>query len=125
MARWDYVILLYLTVGLAIPGGLSITFEDGEISSEVSLQKSDSPHYVRGFLNVTSGGRLTVEAGSEVYFSSTGGLNITGGQLVVNGTEEEPVLFDLWKTDDTPETNRTAAVRFKDTGETTERGRGM
>nr|NQU93725.1 hypothetical protein [Bacteroidota bacterium] len=55
---------------------------------------SDLPIVVYGYAIVDSTGSLTIEAGTKIHFHSGSGLWIyKGGSLKVNGTIEEPVIF--------------------------------
>jgi len=58
---------------------------------------SESPYEVTGEINVPTGQILTIEAGVEINFQGHYKFNVDG-QLLVNGTEENMVLFT---TDDT------------------------
>ena len=54
----------------------------------------DKPIVVYGYAVVDSTGSLTIEAGTEIYFHSNSGLWIyKGGQLKVQGSRLEPVMF--------------------------------
>lgn len=61
----------------------------------VNVTWTDSlPIVVYGFIAVDSADRLTIEAGTKVYFHNSGGMWVyKGGTLKVNGTKENPVLF--------------------------------
>ncbi|MGN8059886.1 hypothetical protein ACTJKN_26650 [Pedobacter sp. 22163] len=50
------------------------------------------PYIINGSLTVKSGGSLTVQPGTKIYFHKDANLNIEGN-LVVNGSLTEPVLF--------------------------------
>nr|WP_276904826.1 hypothetical protein [Pedobacter kyonggii] len=50
------------------------------------------PYIINGSLTVKSGGSLTIQPGTKIYFHKDANLNIEGN-LVVNGSLTEPVLF--------------------------------
>jgi hypothetical protein len=50
------------------------------------------PYIINGSLTVKSGGALTIQPGTKIYFHKDANLNIEGN-LVVNGSLTEPVLF--------------------------------
>lgn len=50
------------------------------------------PYIINGSLTVKSGGSLTIQPGTKIYFHKDANLNIEGN-LVVNGSLAEPVLF--------------------------------
>ncbi len=52
------------------------------------------PHVVYGFAVVDSTCKLTIEAGTQIYFHNNAGLWVyKGGSIKVLGTKEEPVVF--------------------------------
>lgn len=52
------------------------------------------PHVVYGFAVVDSTCKLSIEAGTKIYFHNNSGLWVyKGGSIKVNGTKEEPVIF--------------------------------
>jgi hypothetical protein len=54
----------------------------------------DRPIVIYGFVAIDSLDRLTIEAGTRIYFHQGGGLWVyRGGTLRVMGTEAEPVIF--------------------------------
>ena len=61
----------------------------------VDVRWTDSlPYVVYGFVVVDSLDKLTIEKGTKVYFHNNSGLWVySGGQLTVNGTKDEPVIF--------------------------------
>lgn len=70
------------------------------------LIPAESPYVIRGTFVVPEGTTLTVEAGVVVKFETVGRIdqfNAAGmtvrGQLVVEGTESEPVYFTDWRDD--------------------------
>jgi len=50
------------------------------------------PYIINGSLTVKSGGALTIQPGTKIYFHKDASLNIEGN-LAVNGSLTEPVLF--------------------------------
>ncbi len=63
-----------------------------------SLEKvtwnKDKPIVVYGFAVVNAYGSLTIQPGTKIYFHKNSGLWIyADGKLAVNGTQEEPVVF--------------------------------
>ncbi|CAH0199297.1 MULTISPECIES: hypothetical protein [unclassified Pedobacter] len=50
------------------------------------------PYIINGSLTVKNGGSLTIQPGTKIYFHKDANLNIEGN-LVVNGSLTEPVLF--------------------------------
>lgn len=55
---------------------------------------NDKPYVIYGYAVVDSVGKLTIEAGTKIYVHKKGGLWVyKGGCLHVNGTQDEPVVF--------------------------------
>lgn len=55
---------------------------------------SDKPYVIYGYAVVDSNATLNIDAGAEIYFYNNGGLWVyPGGNLQVNGTLADPVLF--------------------------------
>lgn len=61
----------------------------------VNVTWTDSlPIVVYGYVAIDTLDKLTIEAGTNIYFHNNGGLWVyRGGQLTVNGTKENPVTF--------------------------------
>ncbi len=54
----------------------------------------DLPYVIYGYAVVDSNATLNIDAGARIYFYNNGGLWIyRGGNIQVNGTQSEPVLF--------------------------------
>lgn len=71
----------------------------GALERDTILTKEQSPHYIQQNLSINSGITLKINAGSQIILSS--GVTLTNnGRLVIEGTEQEKVLF----TSDSPET---------------------
>lgn len=66
-----------------------------EKNSPMNMVWTDSlPIVIYGYVFVDSLDQLTIEKGTKVYFHNNAGMWVySGGQLTVNGTKEEPVLF--------------------------------
>lgn len=55
---------------------------------------NDKPHVVYGFVVVDTNCTLTINAGTQLYFHANSGIAVEkGGSLIVNGTVNEPVVF--------------------------------
>lgn len=63
-----------------------------EITSETVLNKTCSPYRVPNNVTITSSGKLVIEAGVELWISEDVSI-LVNGQLRVNGTTDEPVIF--------------------------------
>ena len=65
----------------------------GLVDSTLVLPKlgADSAYLVEETLTVSEGGKLTVEAGSRVYFMQSASLLVDGGQLLLEGTRHDSV----------------------------------
>mgnify|MGYP000855933221 FL=1 len=73
-------------------GNLSYFIVAGE-GEEVTWTK-EKPYVIYGYAVVDSVGKLNIEAGTKIYVHKKGGLWIyKGGCLHVNGTQDEPVVF--------------------------------
>ncbi len=72
-----------------------VVIDPVELRSPSTWRALDVPYRVEGAQTIGAGGHLTIEAGTEVQFISTGSLdvNATTGQLNVRGTAEAPVLL--------------------------------
>lgn len=69
------------------------------IERDTLLTKENSPHYVQQNLSINSGITLKISAGSQIILSD--GVTISNnGRLIIEGSEEEKVLF----TSDSPDT---------------------
>ncbi|HEY8405067.1 MAG TPA: hypothetical protein VIK71_10700 [Flavobacteriales bacterium] len=54
---------------------------------------NDKPHVVYGILAVAPDAKLTIQAGTNVYFHSKSGIYVDRGTLVVQGTIDNKVIF--------------------------------
>lgn len=68
---------------------------DGEISNTVTLPRlgGDSAYLVSDAIRVTQGGRLDVESGVRIYFGQSAYIRIDGGQLNMNGTQNDSIYL--------------------------------
>ena len=62
------------------------------ISSNMTLSISGSPYYARGNVNVSSGIKLTVDAGVEIQMPEFSSI-IVNGSLEMNGSSESPITI--------------------------------
>ncbi|WP_192350410.1 hypothetical protein [Algoriphagus sp. Y33] len=75
---------------------INITTDHGTLDDmEVSLQKLDVPYLVDGRILVSDEAHLTIEAGVEMQFKSSGYLQVSGDNvsLKIQGTDTEQVLL--------------------------------
>lgn len=68
------------------------TLLPARISKNTVLNAARSPYLVEGALVVLPGAKLTVQAGTVIWFRKLG--LIVKGELQINGTEDQPVRFD-------------------------------
>jgi hypothetical protein len=62
---------------------------------------NDKPYVIYGYLVVDSACSLTIEEGTQIHFYNNAGLWIYRyGSLVVNGTKEDPVVFQGFRLED-------------------------
>lgn len=69
-----------------------------EIMEDKTWIKENSPYHIKGQLKIANGATLTIEPGVEVILEDTDGCYrksgiLVDGSLIVNGTNEEKVLF--------------------------------
>src|SRR5690554_1440558 len=78
-----------------LPDYTCLTGPCGDDIPPVNVQWTDSlPIVIYGYVVVDSLDELTIEAGTKVHFHNSAGLWVySGGKLTVNGTKEEPVIF--------------------------------
>lgn len=78
-----------------LPDYTCLTGPCGDEIPPVNVQWTDSlPIVVYGYVVVDSLDELTIQAGTKVHFHNSAGLWVySGGKLTVNGTKEEPVIF--------------------------------
>jgi hypothetical protein len=83
-----------LVVKEGTPPAKAVVLE-GEITSDLSLRAIDS-HTLRGYVYVTEGATLTIEAGTVIKGEkvSMGSLIIErGGKIIAEGTADKPIVF--------------------------------
>jgi hypothetical protein len=78
-------------IQLSAYGQNAIFITEAAISSNTTWTKS-LPYIISGSLTIKNGASLTIEPGVKVYFHKDANLNVEGN-LLVNGTVAEPVLF--------------------------------
>lgn len=78
-----------------LPDYTCLTGPCGDDIPPVNVQWTDSlPIVIYGYVVVDSLDELTIQAGTKVHFHNSAGLWVySGGKLTVNGTKEEPVIF--------------------------------
>ncbi len=55
---------------------------------------NDLPYVIYGYLVIDENDRLTIDKGCEIYFHANSGIWVyQGGNIIVNGTAQEPVIF--------------------------------
>lgn len=65
----------------------------GVIIEDQIWNEENSPYFVEETLLIDSEATLTIEKGTEIFFSKGAKLNVSG-KLLVNGTSDKPVIFD-------------------------------
>jgi hypothetical protein len=78
-------------IQLSAYGQNAIFITEAAIGSNTTWTKS-LPYIISGSLTIKNGASLTIEPGVKVYFHKDANLNVEGN-LLVNGTVAEPVLF--------------------------------
>jgi parallel beta-helix repeat protein len=81
-----------LLLPLATPTTAVATDVGGQITSNTTWTKANSPYVVTGNLLVAQAATLTIQPGVEVRFNSAKSM-LVDGCLVARGTEAEPILF--------------------------------
>lgn len=78
-----------------LPDFTCLTGPCSDFIAPVDVTWTDSlPYVIYGYVAIDSLDKLTIEAGTEIYFHNNGGMWVyRGGTLVVNGTKDNPVLF--------------------------------
>ncbi len=79
-------------LSLILTGATALTAVFEKVADDVVLAREGSPYTFEVSQTVTAGHSLTVEAGVEILMGP-GAAIIVNGSLVVNGTEEEPVVI--------------------------------
>jgi len=78
-------------IQLSAYGQNAIFITESAIGSDITWTKS-LPYIISGTLTIKNGASLTIQPGVKVYFHKDANLNVEGN-LLVNGTVAEPVLF--------------------------------
>jgi hypothetical protein len=78
-------------IQLSAYGQNAIFINGSTIGSNTTWTKS-LPYIINGSLTIENGSSLTIQPGVKVYFHKDANLNVDGN-LIVNGTVAEPVLF--------------------------------
>jgi hypothetical protein len=71
--------------------------EDCPISADHSWSPLGEPYIARGSIRIEDGGNLQLQAGVHLQFAAGAGLlagDAGSGRLLVEGTEEDPVIFE-------------------------------
>jgi hypothetical protein len=97
------IVSLLIAVMIAPNGKVELTFAAeigttitaGQITTDTIWTKEGSPYKVTGGFGLADGVTLTIEKGVKVEFSKNTGLSAYYGQLIVNGTESEKVIFQF------------------------------
>ena len=78
-----------------LPDFTCLTGPCSDVIAPVDVTWTDSlPYVIYGYVAVDTLDKLTIEAGTKVYFHNNGGLWVyRGGTLKVKGTKNEPVIF--------------------------------
>lgn len=90
---------IYILTFLIYLSGMSQDPLPAVLERDTILTKEESPHYIQQNLSIISGITLKINAGAQIILSS--GVTLSNnGRLIIEGSEEEKVLF----TSDSPET---------------------
>jgi hypothetical protein len=76
----------------AVFGPENVNLIPARISSDLSLKEIESPYYLNENINVDSNVTLTINSGVHIYASENASV-VVNGKILVNGTEEDPVLL--------------------------------
>ncbi len=79
-------LILILTISLSAQTNIS----EGNVSG--TWTKANSPYHVNGNIDIPMNSTLTIEPGTEVYFTDQYEFNVHG-QLIAEGTEADSILF--------------------------------
>jgi len=79
----------------SLPDFTCLTGACSDAVAPVDITWTDSlPIVVYGFIAIDTLDKLTIEAGTKIHFHNAGGMWVyRGGELKVNGTKENPVIF--------------------------------
>ncbi|MBU2507665.1 MAG: CotH kinase family protein [Bacteroidetes bacterium] len=95
-------------ISITIPGDTELISEFEAINSSevaqvinepVTLTKSNSPYFVTNDVTVETNGILTIEPGTEIYFSSGKGI-LAKGKVLMTGTQTEPITLTSYYPND-------------------------
>lgn len=89
------VVALCLIAAMTCQPSLAMTVVDTSVEGNTFWTKENGPYVITDRTNFSAnepGATLTIEAGTEVQFDDDAEINIFGN-LIVNGTEAEPVTF--------------------------------
>ncbi len=88
------VILLMALLGTNVKAQHYIPI-DGDISDAITLPRlgGDSAYLVNDAIHVTQGGALDIESGVRIYFGQSAYIRIDGGQLNMNGTQNDSIYL--------------------------------
>lgn len=97
LVAWGQNAIYYTptTFNRNLPDFTCLTGPCGDNIPPVDVTWTDSlPYVIYGYIAIDTLDRLTIEAGTKVYFHNNGGMWVyRGGSLRVNGTQDNPVLF--------------------------------
>ena len=97
LVAWGQNAIYYTPTSFSnnLPDYTCLTGPCGDNIPPVNVQWTDSlPIVIYGYVVVDSLDELTIQAGTKVHFHNSAGLWVySGGKLTVNGTKEEPVIF--------------------------------
>ncbi|MCA1320415.1 Ig-like domain-containing protein [Bacillus tianshenii] len=103
MKRWTKQVVWCLVLLMASSGGIGsnafgqsgTVVEGGRLKADATWTKLGSPYTVNGYVALGDNVTLTIQEGVEVKFAANAGLTASSGRLIVNGSEEEKVVFRL------------------------------
>jgi flagellar hook assembly protein FlgD len=92
-------IAIAAVVAFALPAAADRHWYATNVTSQLTMTKAESPHYVHGTLTAVASsvppsyyGTITIEAGATVYFDTGAGIVVNGGKLVADGYWEPIAL---------------------------------
>ena len=89
------------------------TYVSGNITTDTTWTKANSPYIVTGTVQIFSGVTLTIEPGVTAKFDDETGLTV-GGQLIAIGTDSERIIFTSSKSSPSPEDRNWSGIKFID-----------
>lgn len=75
------------------------TLLQGVISGNSILSKQQSPFILTGIITVPAGTQLTIEPGTDVFYTQSTAIHISGGALIANGTSKDSIYFKPFSND--------------------------